>query len=405
MITNPLKHQIEARDFLRKSKYAILADNMGLGKSYSALLASADAEFLLIICPAYLKANWSRELKKWNYDKNHIIVSYEYITNKNTSIESYIEMASHIIIDECHYVKNVGAKRTKALHQHIKHYRPEYVFLLSGTPAKNRVPELYSLFMLCSYGNKDTLRFMSNYYSYWEFSDFFSWAEKKEIQGRTTVKYSGHRNLDKLKELMATCYLRRLKMDEDLPSMRDINIYLDLEDEEVNYSELFESFIKTNKPSGHLMARKSKNALTKAPYTAKFCKDLIENGEAEQIVIFCDHVNSIKVIADELGAKYIDGSIDMNTRDYIVQSFIRGDSKYLCTTIGTGSTGLNLVNSNVMVFNSLPWVTGDLEQAKKRTNRIGQTKDCLYYTIIGSKFDEMLLKVLDEKSRTLKEVL
>ena len=397
-----LSHQVEAVEFLKNKKYAILADTMGLGKSLSAIEASRDCSQLLIICPAYLKANWERELKKWSFSKPYFICSYEYASTEK--VEIYFKSSSHVILDECHYIKSISANRTKAIHEYVKKYKPTNVYLLSGTPAKNRVPELYSLFMLVSYGNNEVKKLMSPYYNYWDFCDYFSWSETSTIAGREVVKYSGHRNLDKLKEIMNSSYLRRLTMEVDLPSMRDILIPLDL-DSTVPSTELFKEFIESGKPNKALATIKANNALEKAPHTAKFCKEIVEENQANQVVVFCDHVKSVKVIADILKVKYITGETKLEDRDYLVQSFIRGDLPYLVTTIGTSSTGLNLTNAHVMVFNSLPWVSGDLEQAKKRTNRLGQKNDCLYYYMIAGDVDELIFNTLNSKQRTLNEVL
>jgi SNF2 family DNA or RNA helicase len=318
--------------------------------------------------------------------------------------EVHITPDTSIIIDEAHYAKNVGAKRTKAIHQYVKEFNPRSVYLLSGTPIKNRIPEIYSLLMICSYGNPETHRLMSKYYNYWQFCEHFSNATRKSFQGRKITTYSGHKNLPELKEIMATCYLRRMKMEVDLPSMRDINIYLDMEDSEVDLDSLSEYELR-GKVTPSMASRKAENALAKAPHTAKFCKDLIEENNINQVVVFCDHILSTEVMAKTLGVLPITGSTPMHERDRIVGNFIAGDCKYLVTTIGTSSTGLNLVNTHVMVFNSFPWVSGDLEQAKKRINRIGQEKDCLYYYMIAGEVDERILKVLNSKSKTISEVL
>lgn len=399
MFNTPLKHQLEAKDFLNSKRYAILADTMGLGKSGSAIIASDSP--VLIICPAYLKANWLREVSKWDIKIDVSIHSYESVASGKAELN--FKFCKTVIVDEAHYAKSISANRTKALHHYIQEHHPDKVFLLSGTPCKNRIPEIYSLFMLCTYGNAETRKAMMPFYNYWDFCEHFAWSETKTISGREVVTYSGHRNLPELKALMSTCYLRRLKMDTDLPEMRDINIYLDL-DKEVVTTEEYEDFLR-GKKTNHLISRKVKNALAKAPHTAKFCQDIVDEGQADQVVIFCDHTDSISEIAKLLKVPYIDGTVSMEKRDSIINSFTNGFIKYLCITIGTGSTGLNLTNTHVMVFNSFPWVSGDFEQAKKRTNRIGQDKDCIYYQMVAGEFDEMMLKVLANKAKVLNEVL
>jgi SNF2 family DNA or RNA helicase len=396
-----LPHQIEANKFLLEKKYCILADSMGLGKTLSALSASVDCTYLLVICPAYLKANWAREVKKWNFQKPLFICSYDSISSGKSEV--YFQTSSHIIIDEAHFAKNITANRTKAIHHYIKKSKPTNVYLLSGTPSKGRVPELYSLLMICSYGNKETAKLMTPYYNYFSFSDKFSIRTVKNIRGRKIISYTGHRNLPELKAIMATCYLRRLKMEVDLPSMRDIKIYLDLEND-TNDTDI-DTFISTGKVSQSMASRKAENALIKAPHTAKFCAELVESGQVEQIVIFCDHINSTGLIANKLGVPFITGHVSLENRDKIVQDFTSGKLQYLVTTIGTSSTGLNLVNTHVMVFNSFPWVSGDLEQAKKRINRIGQVTDCIYYYMIDGSVDDRILNVLTAKQKTLDKVL
>lgn len=56
------KHQEEAKVWLREHRRAILADDMGLGKSLTSLMAARAFELpIYVICPASLKINWGRE--------------------------------------------------------------------------------------------------------------------------------------------------------------------------------------------------------------------------------------------------------------------------------------------------------------------------------------------------------
>ena len=65
-------YQVEAVEWLGHRPKAILALEMGLGKSIvSALNISPPA---IIVCPSSLKINWSRELKIWRPDLTFQIV-------------------------------------------------------------------------------------------------------------------------------------------------------------------------------------------------------------------------------------------------------------------------------------------------------------------------------------------
>jgi len=56
----PKPHQLEAEAFLRDNKRAILADDMGAGKTDPAIRASVGRT--IVFCPAPLKQNWRKEI-------------------------------------------------------------------------------------------------------------------------------------------------------------------------------------------------------------------------------------------------------------------------------------------------------------------------------------------------------
>lgn len=399
-----LPHQVEDKRFIQKTRYCIVANAMGLGKSLSALSVTNQARKIVITAPAYLRPNWKKELSKWltEYDR-FLIVSYEAVLKNGDEI---FKDADIVIIDEAHYAKTVSAKRTKALHTYIKKYKPKALILLTGTPIKSRVPEFYSLLMLCSYGNEATARAMAPYFNYWAFAEHFSWGEEVSIGGSTTIKYSGHRNLEELKKILDTCYIRRLKMEVDLPEMREKCIYFKESDMPEGYREEVLKYFETGKASSHLSSMKAENALATAPHTVKFVTELTDSGEVDNVVIFTDHIKSSEAIAKALGVTAVNSTLSIDARGVIVDRFIQGLDKYLVATIGTLSTGVNLVNCSTMVFNDISWVSGDLEQAKKRIHRIGQERDCNYFYMTGeSPVAEYILKTVKAKAETIEQVV
>lgn len=90
-------HQEEAVKFLITRNKAILADEQGLGKTTSAIVASMVGGYkkVLIICPASLKGTWKRELsyytspdnigivfgKNWVSDKQYTVINYDILDN------------------------------------------------------------------------------------------------------------------------------------------------------------------------------------------------------------------------------------------------------------------------------------------------------------------------------------
>jgi intein/homing endonuclease len=116
----PLSHQKEAIEKLVGSKRFILADDMGLGKSLSAVVASLEVnkKRILVVCPATLKFNWKREFefftnktisisegKTFSEDSDIVIVNYDILKNfhdpKNSKESKILNNFDLIIADEC----------------------------------------------------------------------------------------------------------------------------------------------------------------------------------------------------------------------------------------------------------------------------------------------------------------
>jgi ERCC4-related helicase len=169
-------HQVEAALFAFKSPYskgAILADEVGLGKTIEAgiLLSQQWAENkkrILIICPSSLRKQWVNELADKFYLKSEVMESKNFNAkykagNKNpfddgktikicsyqfASIKSeYIQLTSWdlIVLDEAHYLRNVH-KNPDSIAAKIKHAIKDYKkILLTATPLQNRLDELFGL--------------------------------------------------------------------------------------------------------------------------------------------------------------------------------------------------------------------------------------------------------------------
>lgn len=168
-------HQIEAALFAFSSplsKGAILADEVGLGKTIEAgiLVAQKWAERkrrLLVICPANLRKQWSQELadkfflpsailetrtfndeiKKGNLNPFRqevvVIASYQFARSK----EPYLKQGEWdlVVIDEAHRLRNVY-KNTSKIARAIKDaVAPFHKVLLTATPLQNSLLELYGL--------------------------------------------------------------------------------------------------------------------------------------------------------------------------------------------------------------------------------------------------------------------
>jgi ERCC4-related helicase len=168
-------HQVEAALFAFRnpfSKGAILADEVGLGKTIEAglLLSQKWAERkrkLLVIVPANLRKQWSQELaekfflpsvilesKSFNefikqgnlnpFNQNEIVIcSYQFVRTK----EPYVRQMHWdlVVVDEAHRLRNVYKPSNKIANAIKQAINPFPKVLLTATPLQNSLLELYGL--------------------------------------------------------------------------------------------------------------------------------------------------------------------------------------------------------------------------------------------------------------------
>lgn len=403
LTVDPFDYQVEGAEFLLRKKYAIIGDEMGLGKSLQALMVSFYLDCpTQIICPSYLKQNWLNEIDKfsaWDYDsglgnlssQDLSVVSFEkfQVPSKSPSL---------LIIDEGHYLKNPEAKRTRKVHDYVKRHSPDYLAILTGTPIKNRVDEWWSLLYLAHQSHSDS-DFIRRYPNIWRFRQDFCNEVRFKVKGRTISKWEGVKNLEKLKSYLHHVMIRRKASarKSEKPIIKEVYI-----DKPMKEKELAEAFAQEN----NFSSAKAKAALTKSDFTFKYVMDLLN--ETDCAVIFSDHVNPIIELAENFTQKGIKvgvivGDTDADLRQGIVNSFNNGDINLLLCTIGAASTGFTMTRSHHMVFNDYSWVEANNKQAMKRIDRIGQRNRCVYHIIFGGPVDKRIRETLQKKATVLEK--
>lgn len=200
-------HQVDAAIFAFKSplsKGAILADEVGLGKTIEAALVISQQwaerhRHILIITPATLRKQWSMELeekfflpsvilesKNFNRilaetysnpfnDKSHIIIcSYQFAKKQILHIERV--SWDLVVFDEAHKLRNVYKSSNKTaliLREGLKSYKK---LLLTATPLQNNAKELYGLISIIDDNYFGSLKSFNNRYG------------KTELRNESTYK-------------------------------------------------------------------------------------------------------------------------------------------------------------------------------------------------------------------------
>ena len=155
---------------LQKYNGAILADAVGLGKTWSALAVMKFFQFqgreILLICPKKLQYNWHRYLKHQNskFEKDQFDFFIRFHTDmqlermeKNTDRFDKLfvnDKPKLIVIDESHNLRNDKSKRYNFLVEEIlKRNADVKVLMLSATPINNSLNDIRNQFKLMVQGD------------------------------------------------------------------------------------------------------------------------------------------------------------------------------------------------------------------------------------------------------------
>ncbi|NRY63838.1 helicase-related protein [Clostridium beijerinckii] len=166
-----------AIDKLEKYNGCIIADSVGLGKTFSALAVIKYYELrndrVLVLCPKKLRDNWivytqndKRNLlvnDRFNYDVlNHTDLSRDHGMSGDIDL-STINWSNYdlIVIDESHNFRNNAARNnsetrySKLMNEVIKKGVKTKVLMLSATPVNNRMNDIKNQIAFMTEGNDD----------------------------------------------------------------------------------------------------------------------------------------------------------------------------------------------------------------------------------------------------------
>ena len=156
-------YQVFGTKFALVQERVILGDEMGLGKTMQSLaamchLAAKGATHFLVVCPASVVINWTREVERhtllearrlhlpgakrqaaeqeWAAKGGVAVTTFEALRNMPEDLDVPVAM---LVVDEAHYAKNPNALRTQAVSEWAG--RSRRALFLTGTPMENRVAE------------------------------------------------------------------------------------------------------------------------------------------------------------------------------------------------------------------------------------------------------------------------
>lgn len=419
-----LEHQKEAVKTLCENKKYILADDLGLGKTTSAVVASLESQSkkILVICPASLKINWKREIenysdktisivegKKWE-DADYVIINYDILKNFHSlekDVESIIRNSGFdlIIVDEAHAICNTQAQRTKLVNDIAK--ITDKVWLLTGTPVTSRPINYFNLLNLvdCNVA-QNWMAYVKRYCNGYQF----------RAGNRKIWNVSGASNLEELYERTKPFVLRRLKNDVlDLPEKIITPVYMRLRSKEYEdvMGEYYEWYDKGGE-SDSLTMQFSKIAKVrqiianeKVAQTIELCENILD--QDKKVIIFCNFTDSLNTIYNHFKkvAVKLDGSTPKGERQDAVDKFQTDDKvKVFVGNIKAAGVGLTLTAAETVIMNDLSFLPSDHSQAEDRAYRYGQKNTVVvYYPLFENTIEGIIYDILDKKKRIINTVM
>jgi SNF2 family DNA or RNA helicase len=447
---DPMPFQKTGIEFLNKTGgRGLIGDEMGLGKTLQAigwLTMNPKAIPAVVICPASLKLNWAREIKKWTGDRFSIhivngkanngttippdadiyVINYDIFSNsyeaqkkggkKNIEIpfSGWVDYLIKIgvktlVLDEVHYCKSNTANRTKSVKKMAKHC--EHIIGLSGTPIVNKPIEFYNAISMIN-----PMVFPGWRYYVTKFCNGY--------QGAWGWEVNGHSNEDLLHKIMTkTIMLRRKKADvlDQLPAKIRSVVPLQITNRN-EYSKAQEDIIEWIEKN---IGREAANKASQAEALVEFekLKQLAGKGKQtamlewidnflesdEKLIIFAHHKKIVDLLMDHLGkiAVKIDGSTPNKARMAVVDAFQEDpDIKVFVGTLAA-KEGLTLTAASNVAFAELFWTPGDHDQAEDRC--YGRLSDLhganIWYLIAENTVEEKIADLLDKKRKVLAAVL
>lgn len=435
--TKPFKHQIQGFNFGVGRQAALIADDMGLGKSKESIdiaeyrIQEGQVKKILVVTKATLKFNWEEEIKKHGKQKAVVVEGTNKTEKINILYDAYNDPAIYYIIcnyeqirdyqdkytnlkwdmvicDEVHKIKN----HKSGIGKSIQNIKAPYKIALTGTPIINRPEELYNIIKWLGIENRGYRSFCKEYC---------------ELGGYTGWDIIGYQEgaLEKIAKSLRNVMIRRLKEEVlDLPDKIYRTLWVEMKPEQQRVYDKIESEVKAEifgengekeviNPSIVLtkllrlkQACGSLELLGGKPISAKIdaVKDLVEEitETNNKCIIFTQFRGMYKALGRELqqfGVTGLRGDMTSKQRKKAVNAFQNNpDIRVFIGMSQACREGLTLTSANHVIFVDLEWAPAYVAQATDRAHRIGQNKNVIVTKVMAkNSIDEAILDLLEAK--------
>lgn len=435
-------YQVEGVAFLAATGRALLADDMGLGKTLQSIAAAVwlreqeSVERTLIVCPASLKHQWAREIRKFTDLEAEVvqggvqarkalyrrradftIVNYELVLRDHETIMNEL-MPDLLVLDEAQRIKNWRTKTATA----VKRLTSRYAFVLSGTPLENRLEDLYSVMQVVDSRVLGPL---------WRYMLEFHVTDER---GKTL----GYRNLSELRRRLEPVLLRRDRrlVEDQLPPRVEQQLdvamsstQIDIHNEAMQTAAALAQIAKrrplTPSEEHRLMAALQTARMAcdaaglvdgktegspKLAELERLLEEICVDG-GEKVVIFSQWekmTRMVQAVADrlELGVVRLHGGIPTKNRGALISRFEKDPGIQVFLSTDAGGVGLNLQAASVVINLDLPFNPAVLDQRIGRVHRLGQKRTVRALLLVSAdSYEQRIGELIGSKRELFSNVL
>lgn len=445
------EHQRRGLAELVQNDKWLLAWEMGCAKTFVAAhrirlgFERGDFERVLVICPKSIVFVWEEQarthadlratLLQGTASQKHLaiksvahqrravgVVNYDALANLVDELISYAPEA--VIIDECQYVKNSTAVRSKKTRKIADGAR--YRWALSGTPAPNGPLDFFG-----------TLLFFGPEYAGTPYKTAFEsrYAIREALPNGARVVVA-YQNLGELNKKVAAVSSRVLKEDcLDLPPKVFVERRCILEGEQARvYKELRKDAVSRLSKMKAESTLTIKNILGESLRLLQVCggflpDDLGENhaldpnaklklleevlseiGEDKPVIIWASFRAEISAIAEMLSHRNVRvfwGDSSDEERKQAAEDFQSGKADVFLATPQSAGMGLTLTAASNVIHYSRTFNLNTWLQANDRAHRPGQKADkvTIVSLLASGTIDEKIALSLEKKEKLQEELL
>jgi SNF2 family DNA or RNA helicase len=427
---------------------AVLADDMGLGKSPQTLAllqaerdAGTSAGPTLLICPMSLVGNWQREAARFTpaltVHVHHgadrlagpelaaavgaadlVITTYGVATRDRAALAAV--PWARVVCDEAQNIKNASTRQAQA----VRTIPAASRIALTGTPVENRLTELWSIMEFTSPGLLGPAE---------KFRRRFAIPIERNSDAEAT---------DQLRRMTGPFILRRLKTDKsviaDLPDKLEMKVWCNLTPEQASLYQATVDDMMTrieaaepgierrglvlatmaklkqvcNHPA-HLLGDGSRLAgrSGKLARLEEICDEIIEAGD--KALCFTQYAEFGRMLQPYLAARlgcevhFLHGGTSKKRRDEMVIEFSEGAGPAVfLLSLKAGGTGLNLTAASHVIHVDRWWNPAVEDQATDRAFRIGQRRDVQVrkFVCIGT-VEERIDQMIEDKKALAETII